>query len=648
MNSNQINVERFCRSAFFVSCPGPKRQLRASATLLSFSLVFVLLLRAEAQEDVGQAPVPLTAQNDAADQDGQVGSPQQPADDIKQWINDLTNSSFLVRQHAKTKLRKAGAAAYSQLYRAKNNPDLEARLTIQELLSQIQIQWVGSKDSQRVIDLMLDFQTRKPEDRLAIVDRLSWFPQKESWQPLYRVVLYDPSVTVSNHAAGRLLQICFLRDDRPTFDVQTEYESLSSRRYAQLSRFMKSDARWGEKMLASCFAISKQTSIFDPHQIFQDAAQTQVDTIRQRIAKNTLDSQCLQSLLLAQRVLYRFHGQLGGDPKPGEGIGENLDNALVSALSEKTDASDRVAVVDCFLAHSRYSAAQKVASALDGKTWPWNDAWKIEVMRQWGKADQADQMAAEWLARIPDGGAELADGLEALFDWRLDNWAVFVLQNRLKVISTRHRLKLAELERKIGYPDLALKHAAEVFDKSESPQDRTQGATLLAELYREKNDPQNESKWLREVLKVDPLSTFGLIGLHQLSKAVPDLKVENLRAKIDLAKGAYRDQFRLGSQMSQSSTPAESNLGRVKMAEAANSLAWLLFHLDEDRDEAMRVAETAVRLEPFNADYLDTLAWGLFQTGNRKKAVELQKRAVFLAPGDLGKQRQLQKFTGNN
>ena len=46
------------------------------------------------------------------------------------------------------------------------------------------------------------------------------------------------------------------------------------------------------------------------------------------------------------------------------------------------------------------------------------------------------------------------------------------------------------------------------------------------------------------------------------------------------------------------------------------SLAWLLFHLGEEQNEAMQVAEAAVRLEPFNANFLDTLAWGLFHNGN--------------------------------
>jgi tetratricopeptide (TPR) repeat protein len=64
----------------------------------------------------------------------------------------------------------------------------------------------------------------------------------------------------------------------------------------------------------------------------------------------------------------------------------------------------------------------------------------------------------------------------------------------------------------------------------------------------------------------------------------------------------------------------------------ANDLAWLCAVCHRRLDEALRLSEKAVALEPKNPAYLDTLAEVHFQKRNRERALELMKQCIELAP----------------
>ena len=129
-------AERNLRSAFFIA------SMKSSLKML---ILFVLGISSL-----------LSAANAWAQQE-----PEFSVEKIKRWIVQLESPSFLIREQAKTMLRKAGPTAYSQLFRARNSSDLEVRLTIEQLISEIKIQWIGKGDSQQVIDLMLEFSDKR-------------------------------------------------------------------------------------------------------------------------------------------------------------------------------------------------------------------------------------------------------------------------------------------------------------------------------------------------------------------------------------------------------------------------------------------------------------------------------------------------------
>jgi tetratricopeptide (TPR) repeat protein len=72
-----------------------------------------------------------------------------------------------------------------------------------------------------------------------------------------------------------------------------------------------------------------------------------------------------------------------------------------------------------------------------------------------------------------------------------------------------------------------------------------------------------------------------------------------------------------------------------------NSLAWLAARCHRELDQALGHAESAVRLEPNEAGYIDTLAEVYFQRGNQSKAIETIRRCIELTPKNGYYRRQL-------
>ena len=75
-----------------------------------------------------------------------------------------------------------------------------------------------------------------------------------------------------------------------------------------------------------------------------------------------------------------------------------------------------------------------------------------------------------------------------------------------------------------------------------------------------------------------------------------------------------------------------------------NAAAWMAAQSDRRLDDALKLAESAVKLKPDTAAYLDTLAEVHFRRGDFDRAIELEKKAVALAPDDKEIREQLQKF----
>ena len=131
---------------------------------------------------------------------------------------------------------------------------------------------------------------------------------------------------------------------------------------------------------------------------------------------------------------------------------------------------------------------------------------------------------------------------------------------------------------------------------------------------------------MREVLKLSPNhpdAVIALVGLLRKRDAA-----QEAAALVQSAGEHYR--ARIAEQ------PDD--------AEGYNNLAWLLANTDTSLDEALRLSNKSLELQPDTAAYLDTLAEVHLRLGKPARAVELQKQAIELEPESLDLTERLKKF----
>ncbi|MBD3334994.1 MAG: DUF1028 domain-containing protein [Candidatus Eisenbacteria bacterium] len=103
-------------------------------------------------------------------------------------------------------------------------------------------------------------------------------------------------------------------------------------------------------------------------------------------------------------------------------------------------------------------------------------------------------------------------------------------------------------------------------------------------------------------------------------------------------EAARRERERVGQVMVRA---LETN---VRDAGMLNSLAWFAAIHEIYLEDALKAAKRAVRLEPQNTNILDTLAEVYYRLGHRERAIEVESRALQLAPEDEYLEEQLERF----
>lgn len=73
---------------------------------------------------------------------------------------------------------------------------------------------------------------------------------------------------------------------------------------------------------------------------------------------------------------------------------------------------------------------------------------------------------------------------------------------------------------------------------------------------------------------------------------------------------------------------------RPDFAPALNYLGYMWIERAENLEEAVRLVDRAVRLDPDNGAYVDSLGWGLFHLGRLPEAARALERAARLLPRD--------------
>lgn len=153
----------------------------------------------------------------------------------------------------------------------------------------------------------------------------------------------------------------------------------------------------------------------------------------------------------------------------------------------------------------------------------------------------------------------------------------------------------------------------------------------------QKNEHAKAADYLQRALRVNPndLTALGALGysLNQQKKDDEALEVLSRALKLDPANlqvisiTALIHESRKNYQVSDSLYSAALKLDSTNVL-IQNNYAYSLAERGQKLDEALKLSLNAVKSEPKNSSYLDTLGWIYFKLGEYKKAKEYIEQAL--------------------
>jgi tetratricopeptide (TPR) repeat protein len=147
-----------------------------------------------------------------------------------------------------------------------------------------------------------------------------------------------------------------------------------------------------------------------------------------------------------------------------------------------------------------------------------------------------------------------------------------------------------------------------------------------AKLAHARGQLNEANKHIDELMTLKPLESDDLHNAYNVVKSL---------GRSDDAQKLFDDAYKAGRERVEQE-PANP--------EGMNNLAWLCARCDQKLGEALELASNAVKEEPDNAAYLDTLAEVQFRIGRAYDAIALETRAIELEPEQPFMKKQLERF----
>lgn len=169
------------------------------------------------------------------------------------------------------------------------------------------------------------------------------------------------------------------------------------------------------------------------------------------------------------------------------------------------------------------------------------------------------------------------------------------------------------------------------------------GYLLVASVYASRGDLSRAIQEARSGLRAEPANIGAAMQLGDYlarsgnSSAAMDEYGKVLRAKPDYAPAYFAQGMLLETQGKKKEAVARYRRSLEKAetyVPALNNLAFLYADGYGPRQEALRLAMTALKLEPNNAAIVDTYGYALLRSGRAKDAVKVLDRAVALLPNN--------------
>jgi len=186
----------------------------------------------------------------------------------------------------------------------------------------------------------------------------------------------------------------------------------------------------------------------------------------------------------------------------------------------------------------------------------------------------------------------------------------------------------------------------------------------LAQKYTDRFENDKAVKYYRNVLKLDPRNENGFGEVCRYQIAVQEIWHENNNTPLldflqnssnqDLLSKGYANLIDYYSSKNDTVRLYESFERAVaalpQNARFMNQYAWSIYEdkIKAKYDRGIELAQKALQLEPDAAHIWDTLAWLLFENGDKKGAIQAMQKAVELEPDTEGFRKNLKKMQESN
>ncbi len=514
-----------------------------------------------------------------------------------------------VREQALDALKKLGDGARPQLEAAAREGPVSVRLAARALLDDMI--WNNLADPIQIRDLLQNYRGATTDRRIEILSRIASFGIR-GHSPLIRVMQYETDDQIGWSVAGLIdPTVSPLRDSLLKLDPEQVPAPLLVQ--IALAHF---DDRAKHRELVTA-AVSRTTAGIDAQHgdyflraadiaagMSRDDGEIEAElTVRREVLRAIADPESKQTA--ANRIL-AVHLRAGPTPAVGEDLALARDHLatpagriLLAALRSKLAPELATTIPEL--------STKQVVDALDADV----DEGSVTIqLNELGLTDLACEIIPMLVARTSDPRTAFQLQYQAfLFRRKTDPAAAITRLEALKKEAAELGSISFNADAEIEWRRAQIAHHA--------------GDRPAFDVAMEK------------------LSGVRVDGGHAIQQLAPMLDEQGRRGEADALIDKVAEEEGMLLQQRRRNDESMRNA-----ASSHNTIAWLLGRSGRRLEDARKHGRAAVKIEPRNAAFLDTLAEAEFRLGNAGEAIRLETRALFLLENSETEfmQQQLVRF----
>jgi len=531
---------------------------------------------------------------------------------IQQWVQQLGDDSYLVRQRAETLLIRAGIQAYPELRRARQSPDVEIVRRAEYILSLIEQGFLDMENQETAYWFQLYMLDPNPAGKARIIwflaDPVMDFTKGEGLQTLSRLIQFEENTTLRLEVAKSLIAsppilptarqrwFRYIRDNIHSTGDDELFQIIAD--YAKLWCALE-DATLDEAAANGTSTIAQE---------FQERVR-QVSAATLQLLERPENR-----IQVGSKIDILLHYAVA-ELQDAAGLIEDRDRTVALALAiepglmQTAEPIMQIGLEDGLLMNEHYHAGLYLMRRYRAR-WAIAHFQRVTETGDVALRISASRYAAEAAIYLADYASAIA-----FYDQHIE-----ILRGPDHERGDAESV-IAQAQRRQAYCWAAKAAAVENWEGVRE---------IIMQAWAD-DSPGNRDLWS------DGGDIDLLIIAHRLRQQMPGTDSEFK----DMMDSQLRKTW---NSIVADFEHATFETRQIRMVIAFNTAAWLLANMDGDYQTALTLVEVARKIEPDNIAILDTLAHVYFLGGKVDEAIRVQEQVVRLAPGIAVFDRALERF----